>query len=147
MPTTVEVDDETNQRLERLEGSKKGNVKKAVAAMEKVTRGVDITTSISPSTRAELKEEMPVTGRTTHITIYIEPGSEDLVRIRLQREDGTHIFPVKGDWVDYEIQKTIPFEIPVEKGEELHVIVENKDTQNAHTAGFDVVVRGVPRKL
>jgi len=116
----VKTDRETYEKLGKIADTRKGAVKKAVDEIEereKISRGIDITMSVPPNTRkAKIRSDpCPVTGRTTHLLIYIEPGTGNLGSIRLEREDGTQLFPVKESFITYEIQNTIRFDVPVKK--------------------------------
>ena len=118
--------------------------KEGMPTMSMVTKQVSMRVTVLASQGARVSEVSPLTGTITQIVPHWPPGCNALVDIAFGHKD---IWVMPGLVDTYlALDNATPVFVssePIEKGEELFMIVRNGDAINPHTVSVAVTIVGV----
>jgi hypothetical protein len=118
--------------------------KEELPTMAVVTRQVPMRATVLASQGVRVSEVSPLTGKITQIVPHWPPGCNALVEIAFGHKD-TWVMPSLVDTF-LALDNATPVFVsnePIEKGEELWMIVRNGDGANPHTVSVAVTIIGV----
>ena len=117
--------------------------KEGLPPMTAVTKQVSMRATVPASQGARVSEVSPLTGTITQIVPHWPPGCNALVEIAFGHKD-TWVMPALVDTF-LALDNATPVFVsnePIEKGEELWMIVRNGDGTNPHTVSVAVTIIG-----
>lgn len=118
--------------------------KEGLPPMTAITKQVSLRATVPAMQGARVSEVSPLTGTITQIVPHWPPGCNALVDIAFGHKD-TWVMPALVDTF-LALDDATPVFVanePIEKGEELWMIVRNGDAINPHTVSVAVTIIGV----
>jgi len=92
-----------------------------------VSGGVPAVTSVI------LRSKMPYSAKITSVVLHFPPGCSGFVKVNLQLDNGTVIFPYEGDYLNLDsTTQEFTFEYFLKSGTNLDCKIQNADAGNAH---------------
>jgi len=96
------------------------------------TRQVVISESVGTGKRVRLRENSPVPGAITSLSLKFPDGVQGNVEAAVEVK-GNRVLPSSGDFVTLNQDLPVfPFEEEVSKGDDIDLVVENKDPVHSH---------------
>lgn len=118
--------------------------KEGVPIIAVVTREVNLRVALEPNTGTRVAKPSPLTGRIIQLTLHFPDGCDALVDVAIGHKD-TWIYPhlVDNFVALNDATPVLTVNEPIEKGEEIWVIVRNTDGENRHAITVTATVIGV----
>lgn len=118
--------------------------KEGLPSMETITREVRLAFTVVHETGIRVWEQSPLTGRITQITRHWPDGADALVDVAFGHGD-VWVMPKNVDTFVAlnDATPVINVHEPVHKGEELWMILRNRDLVNDHSITIVVTIEGV----
>ena len=119
--------------------------KEGIPTMAMVTREVNLRASVQPLTGTRVKKPSPLTGKMVQLITHFPDGADALVDMAVGHKD-TWILPNEVDTFIAlnDATPVLTVDEPIEKGEEIFMILRNTDGVNAHAISCTVTIIGVP---
>jgi len=90
-------------------------------------------TDLEPGTRVRKRENAPISGSINSVAFFFPSGPDQKVDVALDVE-GERVTPGSGDFLALnDVSITLPVREDVERGDQIDLIVRNRDPQEAHT--------------
>ena len=119
--------------------------KEGMPTMAVVTRDVNLRVSLEPNTGTRVYKSSPLTGRIVQLIPHWPDGADALVDVAVGHKD-TWIYPHLVDTFVAlnDATPVLTVDEPIEKGEEIWMIVKNADGGNEHAITVTATIIGVP---
>ena len=145
--TTIDerVDHVRNQLIEVQLALNRLLEKEGMPTMAAITREVVLRALVQPSTGTRIAKYSPLNGKITQIIPHFPDGCNSLVDVAFGHKD-TWVMPVETDTYIAlnDATPVLTIDEPIEKSEELWMIVRNADAGNAHAISITVTIIGEP---
>ena len=119
--------------------------KEGLPTMAVITREVNLRVSVQPLTGTRVTKPSPLTGRIVQLIPHWPDGADALVDVAVGHKD-TWILPNEVDTFIAlnDATPVLTVDEPIEKGEEIFMMLRNTDGVNAHAISCTVTIVGVP---
>jgi len=119
--------------------------KEGLPTMAVVTREVNLRASVQPLTGTRVTKPSPLTGKIIQLIPHWPDGCDALVDVAIGHKD-TWILPSEVDTFIAlnDATPVLTVDEPIEKGEEIFMLLRNTDGVNAHAISCTVTIIGVP---
>lgn len=119
--------------------------KEALPTMAVVTREINLRVTVQPLTGTRVTKPSPLTGKIVQLIPHWPDGCDALVDVAVGHKD-TWVLPSEVDTFIAlnDATPVLTVDEPVEKGEEVWMILRNTDGVNAHSISCTITIIGVP---
>lgn len=119
--------------------------KEALPTMAVVTKEINLRVTVQPLTGTRVTKPSPLTGKIVQLIPHWPDGCDALVDVAVGHKD-TWVLPSEVDTFIAlnDATPVLTVDEPVEKGEEVWMILRNTDGVNAHSISCTVTIIGVP---
>jgi len=119
--------------------------KEGIPTMAVVTRQVVLRETVQPLTGTRAVKSSPLTGRITQLVLHFPDGCNALVDVAIGHKD-TWVCPNEIDTFIAlnDATPVLTVNEPIEKGEEMWLVIRNTDGGNAHAISVTFTIVGVP---
>ena len=119
--------------------------KEGLPTMAVVTREVNLRVSVQPLTGTRVDKPSPLTGKIVQLILHWPDGCDALVDVAIGHKD-TWVLPNEIDTYIAlnDATPVLTVDEPIEKGEEIWMILRNTDGANVHAISCTVTIVGVP---
>ena len=119
--------------------------KEGIPTMAVITREVNLRVVVQPKTGARVYKPSPLTGKIVQLIPHFPDGADALVDVAVGHKD-TWVYPHLVDTFVAlnDATPVLTVDEPIEKGEEIWMIVKNADGVNEHAITVTATIIGVP---
>jgi len=119
--------------------------KEGMPTMAVVTREIVLRETVQPLTGTRVVKSSPLTGRITQLVLHFPNGCNALVDVAIGHKD-TWVCPNEIDTFIAlnDATPVLTIDEPIEKGEEMWMVIRNTDGVNAHAISVTFTIVGVP---
>lgn len=119
--------------------------KEALPTMAVVTKEINLRVTVQPLTGTRVTKPSPLTGKIVQLIPHWPDGCDALVDVAVGHKD-TWVLPSEVDTFIAlnDATPVLTVDEPVEKGEEVWMILRNTDGVNAHSISCTITIIGVP---
>jgi len=119
--------------------------KEGIPTMSVITREVNLRASLAPLNGTRVFKPSPLTGKIVQLIPHWPDGCNALVDVAIGHKD-TWVYPSEVDTFVAlnDATPVLTVDEPVEKGEEIWMIVRNTDGGNPHAISVTATIIGVP---
>ena len=119
--------------------------KEGIPTMAVVTRDVNLRVTVQPLTGTRVTKPSPLTGKIVQLIPHFPDGADALVDVAVGHKD-TWVYPHLVDTFVAlnDATPVLTVDEPIEKGEEIWMIVKNADGVNEHAITVTATIIGVP---
>jgi len=156
-PTTVKVDGDTAEMLDRIGENRSAAVRRIAQASQQPRKTRNLVFDPPPSANVvnsdgqlksgkfiRLVEDSPITGRIVQVMANFRAGANDLIGITVDQENETIVPSNGGELVLDDSSPPLPANEPVQAGGNIAVEMNNRDNTNAHKVTVILTVIGEP---